>query len=222
MCASIPEPDRWPTSERLSYGDSPPLVMIAVNVSGGSRMHGLRPDMDARVTLSERGGRVAGMETDRRAKRAEYQRRMREALIAGGRVPSSETWKRLLAEARDASERQYRRMTSVLTAEPSPYDSEPVTRLLPGHVAVPADVVLGLEVEISDMGSTRESIEQQCLELLALISRANIEPGCGETDLFALERALETGVGLPRDADIELLEVVRELIRWRAAAKRGG
>lgn len=38
------------------------------------------------------------------------------------------------------------------------------------------------------------------------------------TGWWRLETALSGGGGLPRDAEAQLLEVVRELIRWRAAA----
>lgn len=158
-------------------------------------------------------------------KRAECHRRKLVALLAGGRVPSEATWSAVLDDANAVAERRNKRMAQHLDAEPaqSLFSDEKVAVLLrPDHVAVHADVVLGIEVELNDLREMRENVEQHRMELLELIRGARIPPGCGDPDLFALERALETGTGLPRDANAQVLAVVRELIRWRGAAKQGG
>jgi hypothetical protein len=122
----------------------------------------------------------------------------------------------------DDSEQFTQRVIGVLASPAGPATrpepSEPRELLRPGHVALEAETVLGLEVALADALETRENVERHRMELLVLISGARVPPA--GVDLFALERGLDplAGGGLPRDAEKQLLEVVRELIRWRTAA----
>lgn len=162
-------------------------------------------------------------------RRREYKRRLRQARLDGGRSPGDAERADLLGKAREIIKAYWARMSDALRNEPSPYNSEPREWLPPGHVAVRAETVLGFEVELADVLANREAIEQHRMSLLGLMSRAregvaraSMPDGEGNVDLFKLEHALATGEGLPRDAERQLLAVVRELIRWRAAVPATG
>jgi hypothetical protein len=168
--------------------------------------------------------------TDEHTKKSEerrraYRDRLMHARKDGGSAPSEATWKELLGRAREVVQANHARLTGHMQAEArgepmSPYDDyKPWEPIPPGHVAVHAETILGLEIELTDVLASREVVEQHRVSLLGLIDRARI-PGPGEVDLFKLETALETGRGLPRNPEAQLLEVVRELIRWRAAVQR--
>lgn len=155
-------------------------------------------------------------------RRREYKRRLHQARLDGGSTPSEASRNDLLGRARDVARASYDRligrMGADLLGELPPRDKAPMEWLPPGHVAVRAEALLGFEIELADVLASREAVEQHRVALLGLMSRAKVLPGPGAVDLFKLETALETGKGLPRDAEAQLLEVVRELIRWRAAA----
>lgn len=150
-------------------------------------------------------------------KRREYQRRYHQARLDGGSRPSDATRADLLGKARDIVRARHARLRESLSEAPSTYSTAPREMLMPGHVAVPAETVLGFEAELADALATREACEQHRMSLLELMQCAQVPPAAGNPDLFKLEHALETGEGLPRNATEQLLEVVRELIRWRAA-----
>lgn len=166
--------------------------------------------------------------TDSNDKRTEYQRRITAARRAGGRPPGEGEWNDLLGKATEVAGRRATRLHALVAAEAkgdrqSPSDgNEPMEFLLPGHIAVHADTVLGLEVELNDLRYTRANVEEHRLQLLALIARAGVLPGPGDLDVFALERQLSGVEPIRREAQEQCLEIVREVIRWRGAAKQGG
>lgn len=167
-------------------------------------------------------------------RRREYKRRLHRARLDGGRSIGDAERADLLGKARDVVRARWARRTGHVQAEargepPSPHSKASLDLLLPGHIAVPAETLLGMEIELADVLATRETVEQDRMGLLRLIARARegvarapMPNGPGQIDLFKLETALETGKGLPRDAEVQLLEVVRELIRWRAVAGGSG
>jgi hypothetical protein len=158
-------------------------------------------------------------------RRRAYRDRLAQARRDGGSAPSEPTRNELLGKARGIVRTRHARLTACMQAEArgeqlSPHDTEPREWLPPGHVAVRAETLLGFEIELADVLASREAVERHRVALLGLMSRAQVPPGPGEIDLFKLESALATGEGLPRNAEAQLLEVVRELIRWRAAVPK--
>ncbi len=99
------------------------------------------------------------------ARRREYQRRHLQALQDGGRVPEDAEWSELLGQARAVIEADARRRAAAVRGELGPLDllpqgKEPRRFLPPGHVAVHAKVLLGVEAELNDAKASCEDVAQ--------------------------------------------------------------
>lgn len=151
-------------------------------------------------------------------KRKEYTRRWLAALKDSGRMPGDSEWAHLLGEARAVVERRWKRRHPAIV-DPSA-DIEDLRLMQPGNVQLRAESLLGLEAEINRVRADLERAAALNHDWLSLINQAQTLPGPGEVDVLKLERALETGRDLPRDAERQLLEIVREVIRWRSVVAR--
>lgn len=152
-------------------------------------------------------------------KRKEHTRRWLAALKDGGCMPVDAEWSDLLGKARAAIQRRWKRQHAAMAAAPST-DIEDLRLMQPGNVQLRAESLLGLEAEINRVRADLERAAALNHDWLSLINQAQTLPGPGEVDVFKLERALETGRDLPRDAERQLLEIVREVIRWRSVVAR--
>lgn len=156
----------------------------------------------------------------------EHGRRWVQACRDGGRLPDDRARVELVDAAREvlAKRNAARFRDRPPTSAPASASWEPTgARLLPvppGSMVVRASDVLGFDGEVHRLSFELERTAQHRDQLIALVRAAPSPPGPGEIDLHQLEQALDTGRGLPRDAERQLLEVVRELIGWRKAAGR--
>lgn len=133
-------------------------------------------------------------------------------------MPDEAAWEATLDKARAIVKAKFRGMADRIDYDTLDPEHRSLEILPPGHVAISAETLLGLEAELNDVKATREALAVQAQRRLELDHRAVTLPGPGEPDLFKLETLLLQGYALPREAPAQLLAVVRECIQWRAAA----